>query len=1508
MKMSSKLSTINAVIIIIIASLVSTSFCQDNNNNNNNNNGNLVDFNTIIITDQAIGAMSVFAADVNGDGLVDVLSACYDNNQIAWHKNLDNSGKFSAPIIISNQAIKARSVFAADVNGDGLIDVLSASESDDKIAWYKNLGNNGQFSAPIIISDQAIGASSVFAADVNGDGFIDVLSAYYGDNAIAWYKNLGNDGQFSAPIIINDLAMYAQSVFAADVNGDHLIDVLSASYNDNTIAWYKNLGNDGQFSAPIVISNQSILATSVFAADVNGDGLIDVLSASVVNNNIAWYKNLGNDGQFSAQIIINDQALGASSVFAADVNGDHLIDVLSASTQDNTIAWYKNLGNDGQFSAPIIISNQALSAQSVFAADVNGDGLIDVLSASMYDNKIAWYKNLGDNNEQFSAPILISDQALLAQSVFAADVNGDNFIDVLSASFLDNKIAWYKNLGNSGQFSDQIIISNQVYGATSVFAADVNGDGLIDVLSASFDSGKIAYYARTEDTGHVKITVSSNEGNDTLCTKNYSHPCSSMVTTMNNLHNYQIWPIRSRLIILNISDTIYQEQYPIVLGLRRMVVIINDLHQGITINCGCSFSVNNNNNNNNSTAQQYLSFYKHHCVSIRGTLLSIVGGPLKIQSSCDRSHRNDVVVVDSNDNENNIINSGLWLFQSPQLRIGASVACGWYGYECGGMDMLPTKSRADIFAYLSQQPVLTVNGFTSNLSSSTPSLSSPSLLSSTPGIHIEQSSKLYVSGQTLITNCSTTSNNNNIPFSSSSSSSSLSMIVAGGMSIISSTNIFINEVLINNCSSMNGNGGGLLIQDSEVATKSLILLNNQAVSGSGGGMHLSGQSSYLSIHKQFIMQNNTALLNGGGINIDSTGPLNLGDVMIQGSISWSNNQALTGSGGALFMSQSSLALVLADSNIHHNQALNGNGGAIAMSSSWLNWTCVNNTNNNNNNNQSCEIHDNIATTGGALYAEQSLQMSTINNVKIINNQALSSNQNAGNGGGIGLFLTSFTLMNVLIDGNQASNTGGGISCVGSTISKNAQISMSSNSRISNNRAMNGGGIALDNCYAMIINASLDLNIATITSQPQSSSSSYPKGGAIYIAPITTSSSSISTIPILVDISNSNIANNQATTGGGGMLYWNPTFNYNNNNNQDSSGIYAPMMRIQNVIIFNNTAIYGNNVASSPVVLQICNETENAISQLNQTSGNINNGSLDICLYDIYNHQVLADNFSFLQIILSNIIKTNSIYGTSNYQAQAGRFDLTDQFGVIATPGGLYNLQFIPNVNSASFTLNTITISIRLRECNSTAGEFLTNNNRLCDKCQTGLYSVLTECKSCPSGADCVHGIAISRANVWLIMNQKTQQYHDYSCPPGYCLNNFQCEDNRKDYEMNPLCGECEVDYYEWGGQCVSCDNAQPAAWIISGLIIGLIFVMIYHELSQSRSAELGILIMFIQLAFLFTSPAQISSLIEFGILNLRFLDGHGLHRCFMAISSYNKLLLRKFVFLFACFFVFDCFC
>ena len=348
--------------------------------------------------------------------------------------------------VISTNADRAFSVFAADVDGDGDMDVLSASALDDKIAWYENDGGSPPVFTERIISTDADGARSVFAADVDGDGDTDVLSASNLDDKIVWYENIGGSPPVFTERVISTTADGADSVFAVDLDGDGDTDVLSSSHSDDKIAWYENNGGSPPVFTEHWISTAADGAWSVFASDVDGDGDMDVLSASHHDDTIAWYENDGSSPPAFTERIISTVADSAASVFAADVDGDGDTDVLSASWRDDKIAWYENDGSSPPVFTERVISTNADYAFSVFAADVDGDGDMDVLSASVFDDKIAWYENDGGSPPVFTERV-ISAAATKARAVFAADLDGDGDMDVLSTSQGNHKIAWYENVG-----------------------------------------------------------------------------------------------------------------------------------------------------------------------------------------------------------------------------------------------------------------------------------------------------------------------------------------------------------------------------------------------------------------------------------------------------------------------------------------------------------------------------------------------------------------------------------------------------------------------------------------------------------------------------------------------------------------------------------------------------------------------------------------------------------------------------------------------------------------------------------------------------------------------------------------------------------------------------------------------------------------------------------------------------------------------------------------------------
>jgi hypothetical protein len=349
------------------------------------------------------------------------------------------------PRVVDFDADGASDVGAADVNGDGHLDLVAAAADDARVAWYEG----GRTAPPAfprhVITSTAPDVAAVHAVDLDGDDDVDVLVASGGDDTIAWYENDGDPIPGFTRHVITDTALRAADVWTADLDGDDDLDVVSASSEDGTIAWYRNDGAEPPGFTERVITTAAAGAVSVHAADVDGDGDVDVLSASSFGRDrIAWYENDGAmTPSFSEHVIATD-AVGAADVRTAHLNGDSFLDVISASGFDDTIAWYENDGATPPVFTKRVITTSAAFARCVHAADVDGDGDQDVLSASSGDDTVAWYDNEGGNPPTFVART-ISTGAGGAQAVHAADLDGDGDTDVASASSIDGRVRWFEN-------------------------------------------------------------------------------------------------------------------------------------------------------------------------------------------------------------------------------------------------------------------------------------------------------------------------------------------------------------------------------------------------------------------------------------------------------------------------------------------------------------------------------------------------------------------------------------------------------------------------------------------------------------------------------------------------------------------------------------------------------------------------------------------------------------------------------------------------------------------------------------------------------------------------------------------------------------------------------------------------------------------------------------------------------------------------------------------------------
>ena len=161
---------------------------------------------------------------------------------------------------ISTSADGAYDVHVADMDGDGDLDIVSASSTDDTIAWYENDGAatwtpaftaasmyHGQLSSPNGSPTRGgLGSMDVYVADMDGDGDLDIVSTFGDDDIIAWFENNGAaDPSWTAAAIDTNAAITRtpNGIHVADMDNDGDLDILLSAGSLDTIVFYENDGN-----------------------------------------------------------------------------------------------------------------------------------------------------------------------------------------------------------------------------------------------------------------------------------------------------------------------------------------------------------------------------------------------------------------------------------------------------------------------------------------------------------------------------------------------------------------------------------------------------------------------------------------------------------------------------------------------------------------------------------------------------------------------------------------------------------------------------------------------------------------------------------------------------------------------------------------------------------------------------------------------------------------------------------------------------------------------------------------------------------------------------------------------------------------------------------------------------------------------------------------------------------------------------------------------------------------
>ena len=324
------------------------------------------------------------AADLDGDGVVDLLSSNPKENALAVHRGL-GGGRLDASRSIRTGKFP-RGVALADFDRDGHLDVAAAANMAGTVAIHRGDGRGGFAGATQI----PVGSHPFMlaAGDLNGDAAPDVAVALEGAGQVAVLLNDGRGG-FAQPSLV-EVGKSPAAVAIGDVNRDGAADLATICWGSTEAVISLGDGRGG-FAAPRRIAADGRGQYGIALADLDGDADLDLAWTDVQRQAVIIRWGDGRGG-FPRESEVATGA-GVRDVAIADLNADGHPDLAASNMADGSVSVALADGRGGfQPSQRVAVGAQP---RVVAAADLDGDGRVDLATTNMLSNDLTTLRNAG---------------------------------------------------------------------------------------------------------------------------------------------------------------------------------------------------------------------------------------------------------------------------------------------------------------------------------------------------------------------------------------------------------------------------------------------------------------------------------------------------------------------------------------------------------------------------------------------------------------------------------------------------------------------------------------------------------------------------------------------------------------------------------------------------------------------------------------------------------------------------------------------------------------------------------------------------------------------------------------------------------------------------------------------------------------------------------------------------------------------------------------------------------
>lgn len=277
----------------------------------------------ITLFDDEIFGEAAVPIDLDKDGDMDIIAACAFANIVVYIENNGN-GTFKDAVILEQDLEPLVSLIVEDLDDDGDLDVLFSDWSilDDigRIFLLENINNT--LHSKRLIANDVFDAEKIVVSNIDNDGLKDIVTVTDHDNKMYWFKNEGSLN-FAAQII-SDSSFTTRTFAVADVDLDGDNDIVQAH---GDLSLWENDGS-GNFTSTKIYENS---AWELEMHDFNNDGYPDIFLGEVLAKHATLLINDGNGGFDDRETYLSDIGI-INSIWITDINTDGKADVFTSSS------------------------------------------------------------------------------------------------------------------------------------------------------------------------------------------------------------------------------------------------------------------------------------------------------------------------------------------------------------------------------------------------------------------------------------------------------------------------------------------------------------------------------------------------------------------------------------------------------------------------------------------------------------------------------------------------------------------------------------------------------------------------------------------------------------------------------------------------------------------------------------------------------------------------------------------------------------------------------------------------------------------------------------------------------------------------------------------------------------------------------------------------------------------------------------------------------------------------